>query len=116
MSNYVLHVLIMGTLFAYLATAWNIVGGFAGQHSLGHALFVGAGAYASTLLFIHYGISPWIGAMAGAVATGILAFAVGFLSFRYGLRGPYFLLVTIAFAEIAKIVFINVRGVGGSSG
>jgi branched-chain amino acid transport system permease protein len=116
MSNYVLHVLIMGTLFAYLATAWNIVGGFAGQHSLGHALFVGAGAYVSTLLFIHYGISPWIGAMAGAMATGVLAFVVGFLSFRYGLRGPYFLLVTIAFAEIAKIVFINLKGIGGSSG
>ena len=116
MSNYVLHVLIMGTLFAYLATAWNILGGFAGQHSLGHALFVGTGAYASTLLFIHYGISPWIGALLGAIATGILAFAVGFLSFRYGLRGPYFLLVTIAFAEIAKILFINFKGVGGSSG
>src|SRR5687768_16424044 len=103
MSSYALHVLIMGVLYAYLATAWNLIGGYAGQHSLGHAMFVGIGAYTSTLLFIHTGLTPWIGAWVGAAAAGTVALLMGFLSFRYALRGPYFLLITIAFAEVAKI-------------
>jgi branched-chain amino acid transport system permease protein len=106
----------MSLFYGYLATAWNIVGGIAGQHSLGHAIFVGAGAYASTLLFIHFGITPWLGALVGAVLAGALALVMGFLSFRYGLRGPYFLLVTIAFAEVAKIAVANLPIAGASSG
>jgi branched-chain amino acid transport system permease protein len=116
MSSYAQHVIIMGVFYAYLATAWNLIGGFAGQHSLGHAMFVGVGGYTSTLLFIHTGITPWIGAFVGAAAAGILALAMGFLSFRYGLRGPYFLLITIAFAEIAKIIVANLKITGASSG
>jgi branched-chain amino acid transport system permease protein len=116
MSSYALHILIMGVFYAYLATAWNIVGGFAGQHSLGHAMFVGVGAYTSTLLFAHTGMTPWLGLIAGAAVAGVLALVMGFLSFRYGLRGPYFLLITIAFAEIAKIIVANLKLTGGSSG
>ena len=101
---------------AYLSSAWNLVGGFAGQHSLGHVLFIGVGAYTSTLLFSLLGINPWFGAIAGAVLAALLAAAMGYLSFRYGIRGAYFFLVTLAFAEVAKIIVANVQFMGASSG
>ena len=89
-------------LWAGLAGAWNIAGGFAGQLSLGHAAFFGLGAYTSTLLKIHTGLSPWIGMLCGGalvvVASGFIAFAAT------RLRGPYFALVTIAFATVMQIV------------
>jgi branched-chain amino acid transport system permease protein len=116
LSSYLLHIVIIGLWLAYLASAWNLVGGFAGQHSLGHALFVGIGAYASTLLFIHLGLSPWLGSLAGALAAGLVAWLIGFLSFRYGIKGPYFFLATIAFAEVGKILVSNIAVLGGASG
>ncbi|MCW5620335.1 MAG: branched-chain amino acid ABC transporter permease [Burkholderiales bacterium] len=89
-------------LWAGLAGAWNIAGGFAGQLSLGHAAFFGLGAYTSTLLKLHYGLSPWVGMLCGGalvvVASGFIAFAAT------RLRGPYFALVTIAFATVMQIV------------
>ncbi len=115
-SNYFLHILIMILFFGYLGTCWNILGGFMGLHSVGHALFVGCGAYVSTLLFIHLGLTPWLGIFAGgllAVAFGLL---IGYLCFRFGLKGPFFLLATFAFAEIAKVIVMKVRWLGGSSG
>jgi branched-chain amino acid transport system permease protein len=93
---------IFTLLWAGLAGAWNIAGGFAGQLSLGHAAFFGLGAYASTLLKLHYGLSPWAGMLCGGmlvvVASGFIAFAAT------RLRGPYFALVTIAFAAVMQIV------------
>ncbi len=115
-SRYYLHIFIMIFFFGYLATCWNILGGFAGQHSFGHAVFVGIGAYTSSLLFAHTGLSPWFGMWIGALLAGVVGFFFGFLSFRYGLKGPYFLLVTIAFAEVFVYTALNVRAVGGSSG
>lgn len=116
MSSYVLHLLIMALFFVYLASAWNLVGGLAGQHSLGHSLFVGTGSYVSTLLFIHLGLSPWFGLLVGATAAALLALFVGYLSFRYELKGPFFLLVTLAFAEVARIIVTNLDITRGSSG
>jgi branched-chain amino acid transport system permease protein len=115
-SRYFLHILIMIFYFGYLATCWNILGGYTGQHSLGHALFVGIGAYTSSLLFASWGITPWIGMWLGAILAGFMGLFVGFLSFRYGLKGPYFLLVTIAFAEVALYMVLNVQAVGGPRG
>ena len=89
-------------LWAGLAGAWNIAGGFAGQLSLGHAAFFGLGAYTSTLLKIHLGLSPWLGMLCGA---GLVVAASGFIAVAATrLRGPYFALVTIAFAAVMQIV------------
>lgn len=115
-SRYFLHILIMTFHFGYLASCWNIVGGYAGQHSLGHAIFVGIGAYTSSLLFAYLGLTPWIGMWVGGILAGLVGLCLGYLSFRYGLKGPYFLLVTIAFAEVFLYLTLNIRAVGGASG
>ena len=101
-DKFYLHLLIMMLFYAAVSSAWNIVGGFAGQLSLGHAAFFGIGAYTSTLLFIDLGISPWIGMLIGAALATVVAGAIGYPSFR--LRGPFFTLVTIAFAEVLRIL------------
>ncbi|HWU38594.1 MAG TPA: branched-chain amino acid ABC transporter permease [Candidatus Acidoferrum sp.] len=103
-DKFYLHLLIMMLFYAAVSSAWNIVGGFAGQLSLGHAAFFGIGAYTSTLLFIDLGISPWIGMLIGAVLATLVSGAIGYPSFR--LRGPFFTLVTIAFAEVLRILTI----------
>lgn len=113
---YQIHVLIVIAYFAYLGAAWNIMAGYAGQVSFGHAAFFGVGAYTSTLLFTRAGISPWVGMFAGAALAGVLGVAIGALSFRYNLRGVYFALGTFAFAEILRVIFINWEQVGGSNG
>ncbi len=101
-DKFYLHVLIMMLFYASISSAWNIVGGFAGQLSLGHAAFFGIGAYTSTLLFINFGISPWLGMLVGAGLATLVAGAIGYPSFR--LRGPFFTLVTIAFAEVLRLL------------
>ena len=89
---------------ALIASAWNIAGGYAGQFSLGHAAFLGIGAYSSTLLMMHFGISPWIGMLAGGLIAALFAAAFGYLTLR--LRGPFFVLCTIAFAEVLRIIAV----------
>lgn len=115
-SEYFIHILIMCLMFAYLGNCWNILAGFTGQYSLGHALFVGAGAYTSALLFISYGVSPWLGMWIGALIATFLGLFMGFVSFRYDIRGPFFFLLTLAFAQIFFFVTINIRSLGGASG
>ena len=116
LSSYNMHVLIMVLFFAYLSTCWNLLGGFAGQHSVGHSAFVGLGAYTSTFLFLKIGLNPWLGMLSGGLVAAMAGLFIGYLSFRYGLRGLYFVLVTIAFAEILTILFANIRFLGGASG
>jgi branched-chain amino acid transport system permease protein len=116
LPKYALEVLISVLFFGYLGACWNVLGGYGGQFSFGHAAFFGIGAYTSTLLFLHLGLTPWLGMLAGgalAVAFGLFA---GYLSFRYGLRGPYFSLVTLAFAEMLRVVAVNWKAVGSSLG
>jgi branched-chain amino acid transport system permease protein len=115
-STFYLHVFIMIFYFSYLGACWNLLAGYVGLASLGHAMFVGTGAYTSSLLMMHFGVSPWIGMWAGAFFSLILGLFLGFLAFRYGLKGHYFLLVTIAFCEILKILVLNIRSFGGGSG
>ena len=115
-SDYLLTVLILILYFAYAGQAWNIMMGFAGQLSLGHALYIGLGAYVAAALYVHYGIVPWVGlvaAVAVAVACGAI---IAFLAFRFGVGGVYFAILTIAFAEFARIGFDHFRWVGASSG
>ncbi|WP_164737288.1 branched-chain amino acid ABC transporter permease [Georgenia sp. SYP-B2076] len=101
------HMIVMTLIWAGLATAWNVVGGFAGQISLGHAGFFGVGAYASTLLYVDYGISPWFGLLVAIVLGAALAWAIGIPSFR--LRGPYFALSTLAFGLIVFHLSVHLR-------
>jgi branched-chain amino acid transport system permease protein len=113
---YFLEILISVLLFGYLGAAWNILGGYAGQFSFGHAAYFGIGAYTSTLLFLTLGLTPWLGMLAGGVLAAVFGLFAGYLSFRYGLRGPYFSLVTLAFAEMLRVVAVNTKAVGSSLG
>jgi branched-chain amino acid transport system permease protein len=96
--------------------AWNLMMGYAGQLSLGHALYVGLGAYAAALLWFYFGIGPWLGVIA-AIAVAMAAGAiVGWLGFRFGVEGVYFALLTIAAAEFTRIAFDHFGFAGGSGG
>src|SRR5262249_17376881 len=95
---------------------WNLISGYGGQLSAGHAAFVGVGAYTTTLLAMHAGVSPWLGMFAGGALAAVLGAVVGFLGFRFGLRGFYFVLLTVAFAEVCRIVALNTDAVGGAIG
>lgn len=108
------HLMILVMLNALLGTAWNLVGGFAGQVSLGQAIFFGAGAYTSTLLAQHAGLSPWLGMPAGAAVAAALSVAIGYPCFR--LSGHYFAIATIAIGEILGIVITNWDFAGGAVG
>lgn len=108
-ERYVQHVLILLLLYATLASAWNILGGFAGQLSLGHAAFFGVGAYAAAILASKTSLSPWWALLAGPAAALPVALVVGWICFR--LRGPYFSLATIAVGEMIRLVAQNWREV-----
>ena len=115
-GNYALSVVTLILYFAYTGQAWNVMMGFAGQLSLGHALYVGVGAYAAGALFVHFGIGPWVGlwlAIALCVALGLV---IGFLAFRFSISGVYFALLTIAFAEFTRIGFDHLDFTGGPGG
>jgi branched-chain amino acid transport system permease protein len=115
-SDYLLTVLILILYFAYVGQAWNIMMGFAGQLSLGHALYVGLGAYTAAALYVHYGIGPWIGlAVAVPIAAAAGAF-VGYLAFRFRVGGVYFAILTIAVAEFARVGFDHLPWTNGASG
>ena len=106
-NPFYLDVLIMILLWAMLASSWNIAGGYAGMFSLGHGAFIGIGAYASSMLFIHFKLSPWIGMIIGAVAAGIVASFLGYICGR--LKGHYFALATIAFVELTNIAGVQLK-------
>jgi branched-chain amino acid transport system permease protein len=116
LSPYLVHLLVLMLFFAFLGVAWNLLGGYAGQFSFGHAAFFGIGAYTSTLLLVRLGLSPWLGLLAGGLLAAAFGCFAGYLSFRYGLRGPYFALVTLAFAEMLRLVALNWMAVGGPMG
>jgi branched-chain amino acid transport system permease protein len=105
---------VLVLLYAMLGTAWNLLGGYAGQISFGHAAFFGTGAYTSTLLLKHLGLSPWLGMLAGAALAAALAVAVGWPTFR--LAGHYFAIATIVVGEIAHTLVRNADLVGGARG
>jgi branched-chain amino acid transport system permease protein len=115
-SSYVLTVATLVLYLAYVGQAWNLMMGFAGQLSLGHSLYVGLGAYASAGLFVHYGLGPWAGVwLAIALCVGVGAF-IGFLAFRLRISGVQLSLLTVAFAELARIGFDHIEWLGGPGG
>ena len=115
-SAFMLNFGVMALFYAFIGQSWNISGGFAGQLSFGHVAFFGVGAYASTIVQMRLGLSPWLGlpvaALAGAAVGGIIAG----LSFRAGLKGSYFALITLAFAEVLRIVANSIGITGGGLG
>jgi branched-chain amino acid transport system permease protein len=115
-NDYLLTILILIFYFAYTGQAWNIMMGFAGQLSLGHALYVGLGAYTTAALYVHYGIAPWLGLPVAIAIAAMSGAFIGFLAFRFGVAGVYFAILTIAFAEFARIGFDHFSWVGGSAG
>jgi branched-chain amino acid transport system permease protein len=115
-NPYWLSVATLFLFFAYAGQAWNIMMGFAGQLSLGHSLYLGAGAYTAGALYFHFGIGPWAGLWAAVAVCALLGAFIGALAFRYGISGVYFALLTIAFAEFARIGFDHFDWVGGSGG
>jgi branched-chain amino acid transport system permease protein len=94
-------------IFALMAIGWNIMSGFGGMFSFGHAAYFGIGAYVSVWLLVERGISPWIGMAAGAAAAALFGILIGFLALRYRLKGAYFALSTFAFAEMLRLLAIN---------
>ncbi len=111
-----LHVFILMFFFAFMSQAWNIIGGFGGQLSIGHAAFFGIGAYVSTICYIHLGLSPWVGMFVAAIFTAVIGAGLGLISFHYGLKGPFFTLVTVAFAEITRLILLHWEFVGAANG
>jgi branched-chain amino acid transport system permease protein len=115
-DRYLLSVLTLILYFAYVGQAWNLMMGFAGQLSLGHALYVGLGAYVAALLWFYFGIGPWLGVFAAVVVAMAAGAIVGWLGFRFGVEGVYFALLTIAAAEFTRIAFDHLGVAGGSGG
>jgi branched-chain amino acid transport system permease protein len=115
-NSYLLSVATLILYLAYTGQAWNLMMGFAGQLSLGHALYLGIGAYGAAALYHHFGIGPWAGLWLSIGVCVLAAAGLGFLAFRYGISGVYFTLLTIAFAEFTRIGFDHFDWVGGSGG
>jgi branched-chain amino acid transport system permease protein len=115
-DRYLMSVLILIFYFAYVGQAWNLMMGFAGQLSLGHALYVGLGGYVSALLWLKLGIGPWLGVFAAVAVAATVGAAIGWLGFRFGIAGVYFALLTIAFAEFTRIGFDHIDYAGAAGG
>src|SRR4249920_536077 len=106
-SSFAIDIFIRILLFSFIGVAWNLMGGYAKQLSLGHAAYFGLGAYTSTILQIDFGISPWLGMVAGGVVAMLASLPIGWLCFR--LRGPYFAIATIATAQVLMLLFLKFR-------
>lgn len=100
-SFYYLQVGILVFWYAILGTSWTIAGGYGGMHSIGNATYVGIGAYTSTLLYVHFGVTPWLGLLAGMALAALVAVLIGYPCFRAGIKGDYFALVTVALGQVA---------------
>jgi len=103
-SNVVLNFLVSALLIALVGQGWNVLGGYGGQYSFGHAAFFGTGAYVSTILQMRYGVNAWIAFCLGIAAGALLGAIIAALTFPSGLKGAYFALVTLAFAEVLRII------------
>lgn len=116
LDNYALGIFVMIFFWAYVGQSWNVLTGYTGHISLGHALYVGVGAYTSSYLAQTFGLSPWFGMLLGGIISGIIALMLGFLGFRFGIRGVYFVIMTIAFAEITRLIVSHIEALGSFTG
>jgi branched-chain amino acid transport system permease protein len=115
-DRYVLSMLILVFYFAYLGQAWNLMMGLAGQLSLGHALYVGLGGYVAAMLWVYFGIGPWLGVIPAMAIAAACGGVIAWLGFRFSIEGVYFALLTIAFAEFTRIAFDHIGVAGGAGG
>ncbi|HWI37006.1 MAG TPA: branched-chain amino acid ABC transporter permease [Burkholderiales bacterium] len=116
MGNYPLHLTILVLLWGYIYTSWSLMGRL-GLVSFGHGAFMGIGAYTVVMLWNHFGLSPWIGALLALVFTALVAIVIGYPCFRFKIVGHYFALVTLALSEVARLVIVALRDqTGGSLG
>ena len=115
-SGVALNFVMMALYAALLAQAWNILGGFGGQFSFGHALFFGTGAYIQAMAQLQGGLNPWVALVLAVSGSAAIGLTVGALTFRYGLKGSYFALVTLAFAEVFRILALSVPFTGAGVG
>ncbi len=116
LNNYYMHILILVMFYAFGGVSWNFLGGYCGQFYFAHCVFIGIGAYTSTLLFNNLGLSPWLGMLAGGVLTVLVALGIGAVTFRAGLRDTYFALGSLALVEITRALALNARWAGGAQG
>jgi branched-chain amino acid transport system permease protein len=116
LSSYYMNIVTLALIYVALASAWNIVGGMAGQISLAHSLFIGVGAMFSTALLLRYGINMWLGLVISAVISGILGAMIAWVDFRFRLGHLSFVLITLAFAEMGGIIVEGWDFLGGASG
>jgi len=115
-SNVVLNFLVFTVILAIAAQGWNLLGGYGGQYSFGHAAFFGMGAYVSAILQQRFGVNAYPAGAFGIAAAALLGYAIGAMVFRAGLRGSYFALVTLAFAEVLRILANATEITGGAAG
>jgi branched-chain amino acid transport system permease protein len=115
-SNVVLNFLVFTLILAIAAQGWNLLGGYGGQYSFGHAAFFGMGAYVSAILQQRFGVNAYPAVAFGIAAAALLGYAIGAMVFRAGLRGSYFALVTLAFAEVLRILANATEITGGAAG
>ena len=115
-SNVVLNFLVFTMIIALAAQGWNLLGGYGGQYSFGHAAFFGTGAYLTAILQVRYGMNAYPAFAAGIALAALVGLAIGFLAFRSGLKGSYFALVTLAFAEVFRVLANAAEVTGGAAG
>lgn len=113
-GEFLINVIFMVLHYAYLALCWNLISGFAGQFSLGHAAYYGVGAYTAGVLFMRFRLTPWLGMLFGPILAAALALATGYPTFR--LRHHYFALASLALAEVMRLLFLSWDYVGGAYG
>jgi len=116
LDNYALGIFVMIFFWAYVGQSWNVLTGYTGHISLGHALYLGIGAYTTTFLAQTIGLTPWIGMLMGGFVAVAIALFLGFLGFRFGLRGVYFVILTIAFAELTRLAVSHIEALGSFTG
>jgi branched-chain amino acid transport system permease protein len=112
----ILNLFIFMMIVTLTAQGWNMLGGYGGLSSFGHAAFFGTGAYTTTILQTTFGINAWIGLVCGVALGALVGAFIGFLSFRAGLKGSYFALITLAFAEVLRILANSWNVTGGAAG
>jgi branched-chain amino acid transport system permease protein len=113
-SDYVLHIAVLLLLWSFVYTGWSMMGRF-GLVSLGHGAFLGVGAYGTTMLWNHLGLTPWIGIPISVFAAAILGLVIGFPCFRFRIKGHYFALVTLALSEVVRLIIVALRDYTGGS-
>jgi len=113
-SPYLIHIATLIFIWSFITTAWSYMGRF-GLVSLGHGAFLGLGAYTSSLLFNHYGLTPWIGLLLGGLMAVLFAIIIGYACFRFGVIGDYFALLTLALGQVVALTIIAFRDITGGS-